>query len=506
MIKTLIVEDEILARLGLRQLVDWRELGFQLLEDAKDGSEALQTIEQEHPQLMLLDINIPEINGLQLLEQLRERGIRCATIVISCDNDLNTVKQAMKLGATDYFHKMNLSPKELAQLLSKVKADIEKLGSEALPGGRQAVDELAYEDLLNGAGRRILDERYQHGFAISIHAPHTTRGDLAMIDRQCRGLLMERQGGAAVATRDGLLYLVCAGQADDTLPAEWWRLLSAAVVGPLYLGVSSPWSDFTDRKEALFLAEQVKTLAFYEEAPGVYSCAEKLGWREKLDFSLHDVCAGIVQCLDSWERPGVCRLVADSLNDLQRHRYLRIPMLQRIFMDLLSIFSARAQALGGTIEEIQLDGQVDHFNRILRFTAFRQVKEWFMQFITEFFAVFSIREKCSHSDLLQKTLSFVEKNLYSVIRLSQMSREIGVSEAYLSSMFHREMGETLINYVNRRKVEEAKHLLAAGKLVYEVSESMGFEYTTYFSKLFKRYEGETPDAFRKRHQPDREPI
>ena len=93
-----------------------------------------------------------------------------------------------------------------------------------------------------------------------------------------------------------------------------------------------------------------------------------------------------------------------------------------------------------------------------------------------------------------------------MIRLSQMSREIGVSEAYLSSMFHREMGETLINYVNRRKVEEAKHLLAAGKLVYEVSESMGFEYTTYFSKLFKRYEGETPDAFRKRHQPDREPI
>ena len=66
MIKALIIEDELLARLGMRSLVDWESLGILLLEDAADGREALVRIEKEKPELILLDLNIPEIDGLEL--------------------------------------------------------------------------------------------------------------------------------------------------------------------------------------------------------------------------------------------------------------------------------------------------------------------------------------------------------------------------------------------------------------------------------------------------------
>ena len=66
--KVLIIEDEILARVGLHQLLDWNALGFTLLDDAKDGQEAIRSIENEHPDILLLDLNIPKINGLQILE------------------------------------------------------------------------------------------------------------------------------------------------------------------------------------------------------------------------------------------------------------------------------------------------------------------------------------------------------------------------------------------------------------------------------------------------------
>ena len=62
--KALIVEDELLARLGMRSLIDWGAMGITLLEDASDGAEALKRIEKEQPDLILLDLNIPEINGL----------------------------------------------------------------------------------------------------------------------------------------------------------------------------------------------------------------------------------------------------------------------------------------------------------------------------------------------------------------------------------------------------------------------------------------------------------
>ena len=72
MMKALIVEDELLARVGMRSLINWEELGITLLEDAQDGREALNQIEKEHPDIMLLDLNIPEISGLELLKIIKK--------------------------------------------------------------------------------------------------------------------------------------------------------------------------------------------------------------------------------------------------------------------------------------------------------------------------------------------------------------------------------------------------------------------------------------------------
>ena len=69
--KVLIVEDEILARLGLRQLVDWKKLDLELLPDATDGEEALEMIRNSRPDIILLDLNIPRVSGLEILEERR---------------------------------------------------------------------------------------------------------------------------------------------------------------------------------------------------------------------------------------------------------------------------------------------------------------------------------------------------------------------------------------------------------------------------------------------------
>ena len=74
--KVLIVEDEILARLGLRQLVDWKKLGLELLPDATDGEEALEMIRNSRPDIILLDLNIPRVSGLEILEFLKKEEMQ----------------------------------------------------------------------------------------------------------------------------------------------------------------------------------------------------------------------------------------------------------------------------------------------------------------------------------------------------------------------------------------------------------------------------------------------
>lgn len=81
--------------------------------------------------------------------------------------------------------------------------------------------------------------------------------------------------------------------------------------------------------------------------------------------------------------------------------------------------------------------------------------------------------------------------------MKDAAKEIGVSGAYLSTLFKREVGQNLIEFINIRKMQMAKDLLEQGKLVYEVSDLLGFENVTYFSKVFKKYEGVAPDSYRR---------
>lgn len=118
--KALIVEDELLARVGLRSLIDWQAMGITLLEDAQDGREALERLEKEHPDILLLDLNIPIISGLEILEYIKKKKISVKTVVVSCYDDFKTVKQAMKLGAADYIRKFGLSKEELITTLTSL--------------------------------------------------------------------------------------------------------------------------------------------------------------------------------------------------------------------------------------------------------------------------------------------------------------------------------------------------------------------------------------------------
>lgn len=147
MIRTLIVEDEILARLGLHQLVDWNALGFELLEDAKTGKEAIDTIKLQHPQVILLDLNIPEMDGIQIQKYIQEHHLRCYTIVVSCNDEFATVKDVMRYGAYDFLRKLNLTPEALTSVLLRCKKEIEKpeLQDESIrynPPGHSAYEAL----------------------------------------------------------------------------------------------------------------------------------------------------------------------------------------------------------------------------------------------------------------------------------------------------------------------------------------------------------------------------
>ena len=166
--KVLIVEDEILARLGLRQLVDWKKLELELLPDATDGEEALEMIRNSCPDIILLDLNIPKVSGLEILEFLKKEEMPTKVIVVSCQEEFDVVKKAMKLGAYDYLRKLNLSSDELENILEKCLVETE----ERITVHMQGIREIRYEEIVRDS-RDILAGACNYQTLICILAKDT---------------------------------------------------------------------------------------------------------------------------------------------------------------------------------------------------------------------------------------------------------------------------------------------------------------------------------------------
>ncbi|MHA0855604.1 response regulator transcription factor [Paenibacillus sp. CMAA1364] len=126
MLKVMLVDDELLVRLGVKSLIDWEKHNFEFIGDAPDGEKALELMEQKVPDILLTDIMMPRMNGLELIEVVRQRYPNTLIIVLSSHNEFEYVRKAMKLGVEDYMLKTSLKPAELLELMIEVAGKITK--------------------------------------------------------------------------------------------------------------------------------------------------------------------------------------------------------------------------------------------------------------------------------------------------------------------------------------------------------------------------------------------
>lgn len=125
---TLIVEDEFQAREYVKTLLLKAEAGFQIVGEAANGKEALEFISRYQPDLVISDIMMPEMDGVELLKQTREAGLDCRFVMLTCLSDFEYAQQALEYGASSYMLKLSMELKSFKQTLEKIDAELQKHG------------------------------------------------------------------------------------------------------------------------------------------------------------------------------------------------------------------------------------------------------------------------------------------------------------------------------------------------------------------------------------------
>ncbi|MBB6636916.1 response regulator [Cohnella thailandensis] len=514
MYRAIIVDDEPRIRRGLTSLIPKLDPEWSVAGEAKNGMEALDLVRKEMPDLVITDIRMPKMNGLDLLSALKEYPVR--VVILSGYGYFEYAQTAVKFGAFDYLLKP-VKPPEIKSLLQRVK---ERRGADEA-SAKPARDSLNYSKWWKDWLLEEEDARsYEDKLKSLLPAEAEELQLLAVEIDRYEELIGEDQWGdkqlVAFAVRNVIQELAAESRESELLPlfASGPRILYLTVgkalnpdaariliekVGKwvkisISIGLSGTTKDFRElpalfrqASEALrdkwIRGEGIASL--YEDGANI--AREALGYPVELDEA---ICRELRAGDPDKALEGLERFLLEVASVKQSY-----PIFQRFALQLLS--SVYRIVYENRIDDAANKGIIrpqELFRREFSVEEYRLfMTEWFVA-IAE---ALEWRRKQRNNRTIEKAIEFIRGQYARDISLEEVAHQAGMSSSYFSTFFKQETGDNFVEYLTRLRIEKAKALMTDAELrLYEISRLVGYQDVKYFSRLFKRHVGATPAEYR----------
>lgn len=528
MTNVLIVDDEILVRLSLKTLIPWQEHGFYIVGEAQNGREALAIMERTPCHIVLTDIRMPEMDGLELISRVRALWPFAKCLILSNHNDFEYVQQALRLGAVDYLLKLAWAPEELLEKCKRMQA--EQLQQEQLLEerhrtsfelerlGREAKEKLL-RDLLTKHTSRIEVEsaasEVEFGFL-----PSRYRVAAAAID-QYEDVLEENRfkseqllsytianilnemirkygGGEVVEVGNGRFALLSSQMTADLLSQMKAAAESFAKVS-LSFGVSREYHAMYDLHAAYTGAHDALLKRFYRGG-GAMIWAD----RPAQPASAHMSRPGSVK-EEFWIRLFEARSPEAILPELAawygqwKEAEAASPDAARDeWLHLLYMYNKTLEPTGKDIYTVPAYRDQYPFDVIRNGETLSEIYEWFCGWLTQTIGFVKASAGTKYRPEIQAVLDIIHQEYHTPLKVADMARRVGFAENYLSVLFRKETGEKIMDTLTNVRMNKARKLLQDPALkIYEISEMVGYGDSNHFSKYFKKIEGVFPLEYRR---------
>jgi two-component system response regulator YesN len=505
MIEILLIDDEVLVCNYLRQLIDWEANGFRITGQAGTGHQAISKIESLKPDLIFLDVNMPVMNGVELIRYLNQNYPSIKVIMLSSYSDFHYVRETMKFGAVDYLLKHELTAENLLQLLRQLDFQ----GQE-----READKESRTRYFLEDKQINAFLEENQNESPFQLHQVHN---HLIIAARLIFPVTPDEPAGIEENSvrRNHLIRQIlkaCAdvcdqnGEALIIYPGESWLVfLFSAITG----------EDFTEQEnrasQSMGIIQDI-LLKYYNTCidwirgeripnpkalPGAYKALGEQQFTkppsksERYHITI-DQEQRLIAAVTSQDQEQVRRILAEIVS----LRKGRAP-LQREFSflagELLSLTVKLYQKQG----IIFPDTDPTEFLGADMTRAYRYFSGLLIGLIEQSGGL------SRFSWMVNAVIDYVQQHFGQDIGITDIARHCGMNSSYLSTVFKKETGIGLSNYVGRVRVHMAGTLMLTKNIPpTKVYAQVGFRnYNNYF-KLFKEITGFSPKEFRRKVSSD----
>ncbi len=507
--KVLIAEDEILIREGLKSIVDWAGLDMEIVGCAVNGKQALEIYEKERPDILLTDIRMPVMDGLELIAHIRERDKQIRIVVLSCLEEFRYLQEAMRMEVSDYILKLKMKPAEIENVMRRLKQELDKSGD-----GRQMPDlRLQKEELFK-------EYIFYHQMPVSVFRSRIEPMGLAVREESfllCRLVLLEYKKVRPTHVDDGgmLVRFLVLNMAEEIVRRYGTgELIWEREDCYLFLTNAPGGEDGGQAAPERMLREIARTLSESLDVRAVWIVSSVAESWERLP-DLYQECVGALE--ETWLGKDIVYAALAGRRALLWQRKAqeacrRIRALlpwkeeqQERLCALLTQWAAKGELDKGRAVDILTEGlalcglEPDES----RAAKIRE-SSTFLEAVSVYIEACQLAQRQGQERLsveIYEALEYIDGHLEQKLSLQSVSGRVGLSPNYFSSLFKKEMDVSFVDYVTQKRVERAREMLMNTDLkTWEVAERTGFVSDSYFSRTFKRITGKQPSFYRKREK------
>lgn len=537
MLKMIIADDEIIVREGLLDIINWNEYGVEIIGEATDGQEAFDLCMKLKADILLTDIRMPFMDGLEAAMKMKESGANIKIIFFSGIQDFNYAKTAVNVNAEGYILKP-LEVNELKEVISKV---VNKVLAERERETRFSQLKLQMQEnfgtlrekflrnLVLGVYKNEQDivEKLNY-FKIAFRNDESICVAVIQID-EYYGLTRDYSEGdkqllnfAVTNISDEILenYTTgnsfCINENEFVLIFKYDNLMENKL--DLMLNdLMTCLKGFV--KASLSVGVGKKVTAVYEAAISYKAAATALQYKfytgkgsimhinDMHPTDANNLFADLLEKenrLMSLIKLGDENATEELLNDIFTHlcsdKAYTIEYVQGVCAEFVYITSRSIYELGENLDNI-LKSRVEILEDIYSKEDIFDLKAYMCGILTSVAEHFSKKYTQKNGKVISDIKSIIEKSYMKDISINRISEQVFLSPNHISMIFRQETGETITDYITKIRMEKAKELLGnLDNKILEVAEAVGYEDASYFSKVFKKYTGIYPQKFRQLKQ------